>query len=407
MTLLLARNHRVCGGWHSSSTSLACRAFSSSATPTTFAILKETYNVWERRAPLTPTNVRKLLATGRQLRVLVEPCSRRAFSDAEYAEAGAIVTHDLSQADVLLSVKRPRNVTALLPDKTYLMFSHTIKGQDENMPLLRECLDKRIQLLDYERMVRPVVSAKPTSKRLVAFGRFAGLAGAIDSLSVIGKRLLYTHGTNSCLLNVPPAWQFDSVQDAKRHVERIGELMLLQRQHSSDEAVSSVNPLVLAVTGKGGCVHGGVMELLSLLPHEIVSVEDLPTLSSEWRNREGYPICIVPVGMDDVFVRCDGASFDRQDFAKHSSQYRSVFARKVAPFVHAVYNCAYWDARYPRLLTKSQIERLCRGDYGGLDDDNKQKLMLVADISCVVGGSMELLERTTTIESPCYTYDPY
>lgn len=34
------------------------------------------------------------------------------------------------------------------------------------------------------------------------------------------------------------------------------------------------------------------------------------------------------------------------------------------------------------------------------------RLMLVADISCDVNGSVEMLERTTNIDSPYFQYDP-
>jgi alpha-aminoadipic semialdehyde synthase len=34
------------------------------------------------------------------------------------------------------------------------------------------------------------------------------------------------------------------------------------------------------------------------------------------------------------------------------------------------------------------------------------RLMVVSDISCDVNGSIEFLERSTTIDRPCYQYDP-
>jgi alpha-aminoadipic semialdehyde synthase len=36
---------------------------------------------------------------------LVQTCKERCFSDEEYAAVGAIVTQDLSKADILLGVK--------------------------------------------------------------------------------------------------------------------------------------------------------------------------------------------------------------------------------------------------------------------------------------------------------------
>jgi alpha-aminoadipic semialdehyde synthase len=38
----------------------------------------------------------------------------------------------------------------LLPEKTYFFFSHTIKAQEYNMPLLDAMLQKKIRMIDYE-----------------------------------------------------------------------------------------------------------------------------------------------------------------------------------------------------------------------------------------------------------------
>jgi hypothetical protein len=77
-----------------------------------------------------------------------------------------------------------KEVDDLLPDKTYIFFSHSYKGQKAGMPRLKEILDKKIRLLDYELLT------DENYRRLVAFGRFAGYAGMIDGMHGLGKRLL-------------------------------------------------------------------------------------------------------------------------------------------------------------------------------------------------------------------------
>lgn len=48
---------------------------------------------------------------------------------------------DLSEADLILAVKEvPSNL--LVPNKTYMFFSHTIKAQQHNMPMLDDILQK-------------------------------------------------------------------------------------------------------------------------------------------------------------------------------------------------------------------------------------------------------------------------
>ena len=47
----------------------------------------------------------------------------------------------MSEASLLIGVKQIP-VEALLPDKTYAFFSHTIKAQEDNMPMLDAILEK-------------------------------------------------------------------------------------------------------------------------------------------------------------------------------------------------------------------------------------------------------------------------
>ena len=389
MSLLLFSRRALCR--RSISSSLPSSSLSSlrRLSTTTLAILQETYNPWERRAPLAPQHVQELLAVHSDLKILVQPCDKRVFSNDDYARAGAILTSDVSPADVLLGVKRPSDPeTFLIENKSYIFFSHTIKGQLENMALLQTCLEKQIQLLDWERML---LTSPPdgNNKRAVSFGRFAGMAGVMDTWNALGRKLLYSHQTATALLHCPPSWMHASVEAAKEAVRKMGEELAQQRGVGLDR------PLVIAVTGSGGCVHKGAMEILKLVPHEILSVKDLPHRAVE--NK----IYLVPVGLLDFVQRVDGLPFDREDFQNNPNHYRSLFHKKVAPHVDAIVNCVYWDARFPRLLTKKQMKRLASQQGGGVS-----RLLLVSDISCDVNGSIEFLEKSTTIESPFFQYDP-
>lgn len=84
-----------------------------------------------------------------------------------YLNAGAIIQEDISSASVIFGVKQVP-VDALIPDKTYCFFSHTIKAQETNMPLLDAILEKNIRLIDFERII------DENGQRLVAFGKYAG-----------------------------------------------------------------------------------------------------------------------------------------------------------------------------------------------------------------------------------------
>lgn len=55
--------------------------------------------------------------------------------------AGAQIQEDISDASVIFGVKQVP-IDALIPGKTYCFFSHTIKAQESNMPLLDAILEK-------------------------------------------------------------------------------------------------------------------------------------------------------------------------------------------------------------------------------------------------------------------------
>ena len=57
------------------------------------------------------------------------------------------------------------------------MFSHTSKGQDYNRPLLARFTNSTARLIDYELLT------DERGKRVVAFGWYAGAAGAIEGLT--------------------------------------------------------------------------------------------------------------------------------------------------------------------------------------------------------------------------------
>lgn len=57
----------------------------------------------------------------------------------EYVKAGGILQEDISEACLILGVKRPPE-EKLMSKKTYAFFSHTIKAQEANMGLLDEIL---------------------------------------------------------------------------------------------------------------------------------------------------------------------------------------------------------------------------------------------------------------------------
>jgi alpha-aminoadipic semialdehyde synthase len=167
-------------------------------------------------------------------------------------------------------------------------------------------------------------------------------------------------------------------------------------EHIIKGELKDIDPIVYCFTGKGGNVASGAVEAFENLPHKWVRLQDLPLL----KRKHGPHTCIygVQLGPEDVFRHRDGRPFGRSHYMKHPAEYESVFATDVAPYITVLVNGMYWDERYPRMLTKQQMHDL----YGR----GEKSLMVVADISCDVNGSIEFLLRSTTIDHPTFHYDP-
>ena len=61
----------------------------------TLAVLKEA-RIDENRAPLSPTQITNILNKFSNIKIIVQPSSRRCFKDEDYLKAGAQITDDLS-----------------------------------------------------------------------------------------------------------------------------------------------------------------------------------------------------------------------------------------------------------------------------------------------------------------------
>lgn len=178
-------------------------------------IVREDFSIWERRSPLCPHHVAELSKQG--FKVLVQPCNKRIFTNVEYAEAGATVQEDLSDASLLLGVKQ-MPLHRLDKPRNYLFFSHVIKAQPGNMPMLDHINDTQCRLFDYECITK---DGKDGAPRLVAFGKYAGIAGMIDGLQGLGQRLL-AEGYSTPFLNVPTSHMYQNMDQARFTLRNVG-----------------------------------------------------------------------------------------------------------------------------------------------------------------------------------------
>src|SRR5690606_14428094 len=96
-----------------------------------FGIIKERKNPPDRRVVFSPRELQNVKHQFPQAEIFVESSDIRVFPDESYTASGFTVTDDVSHCDVLIGVKEVP-VEALIPNKKYFFFSHTIKKQPYN-----------------------------------------------------------------------------------------------------------------------------------------------------------------------------------------------------------------------------------------------------------------------------------
>ncbi len=335
----------------------------------------------ERRTPIIPVHVKKMVHDD-DLQFVVESSPKRVFTDQEYIDAGASAKANLSECPVIFGVKEipPERFEA---GKTYVFFSHVIKGQAYNMPMLARMMELGCNLIDYERIV------DDQGKRLIFFGKYAGLAGMINSLWSMGQRLRVLGYADNPFLGIKQAMHYDSLQEAKEAVSQAGF------QIATKGIPQELRPLTIGFTGYGN-VSQGAQEIAALLPIMEISPEELKDLNNR-DNLPGNLIYKVVFREKHLAERKDGGPFELQDYYKHPEKYTGVFEQYI-PHLSILMNCMYWDARYPRILTKAYARELFK--------DGNPKLTVIGDVTCDPDGSVELTHKGTEIEDPVFVYNP-
>jgi len=338
-------------------------------------IRREDKNIWERRVPLIPEHLKKLKDEF-GIDTIIQPFERRAFIDSEFTNAGVTIKEDLSDAAVIFAVKEIP-IPLLQTNKTYIFFSHTIKGQDYNMPLLQKLMDLNATLIDYEAI------ADENGKRLVFFGRFAGLAGMIDALYGYGIRLKNL-GYETPFLKLKPAYEYKDSMEAKLEIQKISE------EIKTNGLPIEKAPFVFGFMGYGN-VSKGAQEVFDYLPFKEISPDELENLDDKSNNflykvvfKEEH--LVEPKNLED--------SFQLNDYFYHPEKYKSKF-EKYLPYMSLLVNAIYWTESYPRFLTKEYFK-----------SKKEHKLDVVCDITCDIDGAVEFTAKSTPSDNPAYVYNP-
>ena len=342
-------------------------------------IRREDKSIWERRVPIIPDGARVLIAQ-HGLDVLVQPSETRIFDDREFAQVGARIADDLSSCPVVFGVKEMPLAT-FQPGHTYVFFAHVIKGQPHNMPMLRQLMDLGCQLIDYEK-----VTDEP-GRRLVFFGRYAGLAGMIDTLWALGRRLDW-EGIANPLSSLRQTHEYATLAEAEEAVSAAGD------QIAQEGLPRTITPLIFGFAGYGN-VFRGANQIIELLPVEEIEPHEVGRVATSSAARDVVYKVVFREEHTVEPVLPDGR-FELQDYYDHPEGYRSRFGSYL-PHLSLLVNCVYWETRYPRLVTKA--------DVGALYGTGQPRLRVIGDISCDIEGAIECTIRSTDPGAPVYVYD--
>ncbi|MFY0603656.1 MAG: alanine dehydrogenase [Flavobacteriaceae bacterium] len=318
-----------------------------------FGIIKERKSPPDRRVVFSPKKAQEFQSLFPEAKIKVESSAIRVFSDQSYAKSGIEVAGNVADCEVLIGVKEVP-IDALIPNKKYFFFSHTIKKQPYNRELLKAILAKNIELYDHE------VITEENGNRLIGFGRYAGIVGAYNGFRAFGLK--------NESFSLPKA---EDLSDQKSLIEALNNI--------------SLPNIKILLTGSGK-VAKGAKEMLDGMHIKSVSVEDY--LSKSF-NEPVY--CMIDVL--DYNKRKDGQVINNYDFYKHPEAYESDFMRFAKETDYFIAGHFFGDGS-PYLFTR---------------EDAKSKdfnIKFVADISCDIDGPVASTIRPSTIANPIYGYDP-
>lgn len=320
-----------------------------------FGLITERKSPPDRRVVFSPAKLATVKAQFPQVNFLVEASAIRVFPDALYQENGFEVTKDMSSCDVLLGVKEVP-ISALIPNKKYFFFSHTIKKQPYNRALLQAVLEKNIELYDHETIT------DASGSRLIGFGRYAGIVGAYNGFRALGMR--------DKLYELPKVENQPDYKTVKQALDTIK---------------TKLPAIKIVLTGSGKVAYGA-KEILDHLGIKEVNVDDY--LSKSFTEPVYCHIDVL-----DYNKRKDGQFLDRFDFYKHPKDYQSDFMRfaKVSNFFIAGH---FYGEGAPAFFTKEEMK------------SPAFKIDLIADVSCDINGPIPSTIRASTIAEPFYGYHP-
>ena len=312
-------------------------------------LIKEGKVPSDNRVALTPAQCKWIVKNFDDIKIIVQPSAFRCYKDAEYEQAGIMISDDLNDCNLLLGIKEVP-VDQLIANKRYLFFSHTKKKQLNNQVLMQTMVAKKITLIDYECLEHN------DGQRIIGFGFFAGIVGAHNGIMAYGKRT--------------GAFHLDRVHHVKDYRELIHTYFGLKLPN-----------IKIAVTGSGRVAHG-IVEVMNLMDAQEVEPEDYLT------NQFDYPVFVQLKG-NKLYEHKITGKYARDHFHNHPEEYHCLF-NKYYEHTDILMNGIYWTNGMPRLFDFIDIYK------------TNFRIKTIADITDDKNGSVPCNLGDGTIEEPVY-----
>ncbi len=306
------------------------------------------------RVALTPKQCRLIKETYAGVQISVQRSPIRTYTDKQYENEGIELVDSLKHCDLIIGVKEV-NLDDLIPNKSYMFFSHTFKKQSYNRVLLQEILKKKIRLIDYE-----VIKDK-RNVRLIGFGRYAGIVGCYNGFRTFGlKHQLY---------ELKPANQCSDRKEVEEELKK----------------VTLPSNFRMVLTGFGRVGHGA-REIMNLLPIKEVTPED-------YLNNTYDESVFTHLEVENYFDKTDGGKFIRKEFYTKPELFKQGF-QKYVPLSDMYIPCHYWNSNSPKILKQEDLA------------SEENRISVVADISCDIADPIASTLRPSKISNPIYGYNP-
>jgi len=350
----------------------------------------------EKRSAITPNEAKLIVNLGHKLIVqsATHPDTgeeKRIFKDSDYKKAGAIISEDLSTADVIFGLKEVFH-TRIIPGKAWYFFSHTHKGQIKNRPMLKKLIESKATLIDYE-----LITDNQNDRLITAFTYNAGYAGMVDSLWTLGIRLKAA-GIKNHFEEIPQAVDGQDLLSVKSVIKKVGSRI------KTEGTPKQIAPVIVCFLGKGKTAFGA-REILDILPYEDISINEVEDVFKNGSRKKVYAL---QLGTEEIYRLKKNVNYKvgeyeklqkrgKRNFYMEHPEYFESNLDKILPFVTIIMNCIIWSNKYPRSITKLMMKNLWASN---------PTLKVIGDITCDPNGSIEF-SKETWIDDPVFIYNPF